>query len=138
MLIGFRSTRFSSLPESVRDAAKGVATERGAPDAWAITTSRSLVVPFLTFSDRRDLRQQAYTAWMTRGEHDGARDNRPLAREILALRNEQARLHGFDNYAEYALEDRMAGTPEAVAHLLSQVWEPAKARAAASTAFCET
>jgi len=122
---------FAGLPDDVRAAAREAAQERGADTPAIITLSRSLIVPFLTFSDRRDLRQQAYTAWMTRGEHDGPRDNRPLAREILALRNEQARLHGYDNYAQYALEDRMAGTPEAVAHLLSQVWEPAKARAAA-------
>ncbi|MDH5209811.1 MAG: peptidase M3, partial [Burkholderiaceae bacterium] len=50
----------AGLPASVRDAARSAATERGRPDAWAITTSRSLVVPFLTFSDRRDLRQRAY------------------------------------------------------------------------------
>ena len=122
---------FAGLPDDVRAAARAAAQERGADTPGTITLSRSLIVPFLTFSERRDLREQAYTAWMTRGEHDGARDNRPLAREILALRNEQARLHGYDNYAQYALEDRMAGTPEAVAHLLSQVWEPAKARAAA-------
>ncbi len=96
-----------------------------------ITLSRSLIVPFLTFSDRRDLREQAFDAWTRRGEHDGEHDNRPVAREILALRNEQARLHGYRHYADYALVDRMAGTPEAVARLLEQVWEPAKARAAA-------
>ena len=105
--------------------------ERGVDTPGIITLSRSLIVPFLTFSDRRDLREQAYKAWTTRGEHDGAHDNRPIAREILALRNEQARLHGYRNYAEYALDDRMAGTPDAVARLLGQVWEPAKARAAA-------
>ncbi len=77
----------AGLPASVRDAAKGVAVERGEPDAWAITTSRSLVVPFLTFSDRRDLRQQAYTAWKgarrarrrTRQPPDRARDPRRCA-----------------------------------------------------------
>ncbi len=122
---------FAGLPDYVRAAAREAAQERGVDTPGIITLSRSLIVPFLTFCERRDLREQAYTAWTTRGEHDGARDNRPLAREILALRNEQARLHGFDNYAQYALEDRMAGTPDAVAHLLSQVWEPAKARAAA-------
>jgi peptidyl-dipeptidase Dcp len=119
----------AGLPASVRDAAKGVAMERGRPDAWAITTSRSLVVPFLTFSDRRDLRQQAYAAWKARGESDGVRDNRPIAREILGLRTEQARLLGYANYAQYALVDRMAGTPAAVRELLQRVWEPAKARA---------
>jgi peptidyl-dipeptidase Dcp len=91
---------------------------------------RSLIVPFLTFSDRRDLREQAFNAWTRRGENDGEHDNRPVAREILALRNEQARLHGYRHYADYALVDRMAGTPEAVARLFQQIWEPAKARAA--------
>jgi peptidyl-dipeptidase Dcp len=119
----------AGLPASVRAAAKGAAVERGEPDAWAITTNRSLVVPFLTFSDRRDLRQQAYAAWKGRGEHEGEHDNRPIAREILKLRGEQARLMGYASYAEYALVDRMAGTPAAVQQLLQRVWEPAKARA---------
>ena len=117
--------------EDLRAAAREAAQERGEADVWMITLSRSLIVPFLTFSDRRDLREQAFEAWTRRGEHDGEHDNRPVAREILALRNEQARLHGYRHYADYALVDRMAGTPEAVARLLEQVWEPAKARAAA-------
>jgi peptidyl-dipeptidase Dcp len=119
----------AGLPESVRDAAKNVAVQRGRPEAWAITTSRSLVVPFLTFSERRDLRQQAYVAWKSRGEHAGEHDNRPIARETLKLRAEQARLLGYATYADYALVDRMAGTPDAVLQLLQKVWEPAKARA---------
>jgi len=122
---------FAGLPDYVRAAAREAAEERGVDTAGIVTLSRSLIVPFLTYSDRRDLREQAFKAWTTRGEHDGARDNRPIAREILALRNEQARLHGYDNYADYALVDRMAGTPDAVSRLLAQVWEPAKARAAA-------
>ena len=57
----------------------------GGVDAPGIVTlSRSLIVPFLTFSERRDLREQAYRAWTTRGEHDGKHDNRPIACEILA------------------------------------------------------
>lgn len=119
----------AGLPPSVRDAARGVAVQRGDPDAWAITTSRSLIVPFLTFSERRDLREQAYRAWKARGEHAGEHDNRPVAREILKLRTEQARLLGYASYADYALVDRMAGTPAAVANLLQRAWEPAKARA---------
>ena len=87
-------------------------------------------MPFLTFSERRDLRAAAFKAWIRRGENEGEHDNRPIAREMLMLRNELARLHGYRNYADYALVDRMAGTPAAVAKLLSQVWEPAKARAA--------
>jgi peptidyl-dipeptidase Dcp len=120
----------AGLPEGLRAAARGAAAQRGLPDAHVITLSRSLVVPFLTYSDRRDLREQAFRAWTRRGGAEGGHDNRPVAREILALRNEIARLHGYDNYAEFALVDRMAATPDAVARLLAQVWEPAKAKAA--------
>jgi peptidyl-dipeptidase Dcp len=119
----------AGLPEFVRAAARHAGAERGI-DACVITLSRSHVVPFLTFSDRRDLREQAYLAWTTRGEHDGPHDNRPLAREILALRREQARLHGDASYADYALADTMARRPANVTELLEQVWDPACARAA--------
>jgi len=125
----------AGLPDFVRAAARQAASERGVADAsgadaMVITLSRSHIVPFLTFSERRDLREQAYRAWVSRGEHAGEHDNRPVAREILTLRNEQARLHGYPSYADYALADTMAGTQSAVTRLLEQVWEPAKARAA--------
>ena len=120
----------AGLPDFVIKAARQAAAERGLVDALVITLSRSHIVPFLTFSERRDLREQAWRAWTTRGEHDGGFDNRPVAREILSLRNEQARLHGFASYADYALTDTMAGRQSAVRDLLTQVWEPAKARAA--------
>ena len=120
----------AGLPQDLRAAAHEAARERGESAAGLITLSRSLIVPFLTFSERRDLREAAFKAWIRRGEDDGDHDNRPIARETLALRNELARLHGYRSYAEFALVDRMAGTPVAVAQLLAQVWEPAKARAA--------
>jgi peptidyl-dipeptidase Dcp len=120
----------AGLPQDLRAAAREAAQQRGEDTAGLITLSRSLIVPFLTFSERRDLREAAFNAWIRRGESDGAHDNRPIAREMLALRNEMARLHGYRTYADYALVDRMAGTPAAVAKLLAQVWEPAKARAA--------
>ena len=120
----------AGLPEFVLAATKQAALERGVTEGWMVTLSRSHIVPFLTFSERRDLREQAWRAWTRRGEHDGEHDNRPVAREILTLRNEQARLHGFASYADYALSDTMAGKQAAVTALLGQVWEPAKARAA--------
>ena len=122
---------FAGLPDFVRAAARQAATERGLADAGVITLSRSHIVPFLTFSERRDLRETAWRAWTTRGEHAGSSDNREVAAEILALRLEQARLHGYASYADYALADTMAGTQEAVTSLLMQVWKPAKARALA-------
>jgi len=118
------------LPAWLRSALREAAQAAGLPHAGVVTLSRSLIVPFLTFSSRRDLREKAFKAWVRRGGNPGERDNRPVAREILALRNEQARLHGYACYADYALVDRMAGTPAAVADLLRQVWEPAKAKAA--------
>jgi peptidyl-dipeptidase Dcp len=121
----------AGLPDFVRAATRQAALERGIADGLLVTLARSHIVPFLTFSERRDLREQAWRAWTSRGEHPGAHDNRPIAREILSLRNEQARLHGYASYADYALSDTMAGQQAAVTALLTQVWEPAKARAAA-------
>ena len=117
----------AGLPGFVRAAARQAAAERGVPDAHVITLSRSMVVPFLTFSERRDLREQAWRAWTSRGEHGGDADNRDLARRILRLRNEQARLHGHACYADYALADTMAGSRQAVQGLLDEVWPRALA-----------
>jgi peptidyl-dipeptidase Dcp len=117
------------LPPSVRAAARQAAAERGIDDAHVITLSRSHIVPFLTFSERRDLRETAWRAWTSRGEHAGDTDNRSIAAEILSLRLEQARLHGYSSYADYALADTMAGSQASVTALLERVWRPAKARA---------
>ncbi len=121
----------AGLPDFIRATAAQAAVDRGVDAAGVITLSRSHIVPFLTFSERRDLREAAWRAWTTRGEHDGPHDNRPIAREILALRTEQAAFHGFGSYADYALADTMAGRQSAVTELLMQVWGPAKARAEA-------
>ena len=115
----------AGLPESLIQSAGAAAQERGL-GGHVIVLSRSSVVPFLTFSTRRDLREAAWRAWADRGETPG-RANAPLAKEILALRLEQARLLGYNSFADYALADRMAGKPSAVYELLRQVWEPAKA-----------
>jgi peptidyl-dipeptidase Dcp len=124
----------AGLPGFARNAAAEAARERGLDGKYVITLSRSSVEPFLTFSARRDLRETAYRAWVQRGEHDGEHDNAPLIAELLALRQEQARLLGYDTYAAYRLDDTMAKTPEAAEHLLAQVWEPAKHKAAAERA----
>jgi peptidyl-dipeptidase Dcp len=121
----------AGLPESVRSAARNAATERGlGGSAYAITLSPSLAEPFLTFSARRDLRERVWRGRVERGAHAGEQDNRPVAARIVALRQELAGLHGHDNYAEYALSDRMAEGTGAVLQLLRQAWEPAKAKAA--------
>ncbi|MCB1997158.1 MAG: M3 family metallopeptidase, partial [Rhodoferax sp.] len=112
----------AGLPGFVRAAARQAAEDRGLAGQAVITLSRSLIVPFLTFSERRDLREQAWRAWTSRGEHAGEHDNREVARDILRLRGEQARLHGHASYADYALADTMAGTRANVQQLLDQVW----------------
>ena len=131
----------AGLPGFVRATAAQAAAERGLSGVHAVTLSRSHITPFLTFSERRDLREQAWRAWVGRGDADDAgdtpvgsdnpidNDNRAIAQEILTLRNEQARLHGHACYADYALADTMAGSSAAVTGLLSRVWEPAKAAA---------
>ena len=111
----------AGLPDFVRAAARQAASERGLP-GHVITLSRSLIVPFLTLSTRRDLRETAWRAWTGRGEHAGEHDNREVARDILRLRNQQARLHGLASYADYALADTMAGTRANVQQLLGEVW----------------
>lgn len=123
----------AGLPAFVRAAAKQAAAERES-EGYVITLSRSHIVPFLTFSDRRDLREQAFKAWLKRGEAHPDRNNLDVAKQILALRLEQAQLHGYDCYADYALADTMAGTQEAVNDLLMQVWQRGKVKAADESA----
>jgi peptidyl-dipeptidase Dcp len=118
------------LPDFVVAAARAAAEERGLA-GHAVTLNRSLIVPFLQFSPRRDLRQRAYLAWVARGAGGNAHDNRAIAAETLALRHEKARLLGYPDYAAYKLETEMAGRPAAVRDLLERVWTPARARAEA-------
>ncbi|MDA5093465.1 M3 family metallopeptidase [Aliiroseovarius sp. KMU-50] len=118
------------LPDFVVAAARAAGKEKGA-NGPIITTSRSLITPFLAFSPRRDLRERAYAAWSARGEGEGEVDNRPIAAETLALREERARLLGYDSFAAFKLETEMAGAPASVREMLMAVWEPARTAALA-------
>lgn len=124
------------LPGFLVVALRAAGAEKGRPGA-VVTTSRSLIVPFLQFSPRRDLRARAYAAWVARGANGGATDNRAVAAETLALRAEKARLLGYPDYAAWKLETEMAGTAEAVRGLLMRVWTPARARAEADALVLE-
>jgi len=126
----------SGLPDFVISSARAAAEERGM-EGHVVTLSRSLIVPFLQFSKRRDLRERAYTAWTGRGANGGDTDNRAIAAEVLALRAERAKLLGYDSFADYKLETEMAGTPDAVRDLLMQVWKPARAKAMADATKLE-
>ncbi len=116
------------LPDFVIDAARAAGQEKGA-DGPVVTLSRSIIVPFLQFSPRRDLRAKAYRAWTARGANGGETDNREIAADILRLREERAKLLGYASFAAYKLETEMARTPDRVRELLLDVWEPAKSRA---------
>ncbi|AKO98185.1 Zn-dependent oligopeptidase [Marinovum algicola DG 898] len=124
------------LPGFVVAAARAAGEERGAAGP-VLTLSRSLIVPFLQFSPRRDLRERAYKAWVARGAGGGATDNREIAAEILGLRQERAALLGYADFASYKLETEMAGTPAKVRALLSAVWAPARAQAEADAQLLE-
>jgi peptidyl-dipeptidase Dcp len=120
----------AGLPDFVITAAATAAEERACASPHVVTLSRSLIEPFLSFSARRDLREQAFKAWTRRGENGGPSDNRAIVAEILKLRRERARLLGYETFAAYKLDDSMAKTPAHVRELLEKVWAPAKARAA--------
>lgn len=118
----------AGLPVDVKEAARQAALDRKVEgeNVSVITLSRSLVVPFLTFSENRDLREQAWRLWTSRGELEPSRDNIAIASRILTLREEQAKMHGYATYAHYATADTMAGSPDRVSELLERVWGPAK------------
>ncbi|QYK40908.1 MAG: M3 family metallopeptidase [Paracoccaceae bacterium] len=120
----------TGLPEFVVNAARAAGAERGRPGP-VITLNRSLIVPFLQFSPRRDLRARAHAAWTSRGANGNDHDNREIAAEILALRHERATLLGYASFADFKLEPEMARRPQAVRDLLMRVWVPARAKAEA-------
>jgi peptidyl-dipeptidase Dcp len=119
-----------ALPDFLVDTAASAAAERRV-EGHVITLSRSLIVPFLQASPRRDLRERAFRAWVSRGANGGDSDNRAIVAETLALREERARLLGYPSFAAFKLEPEMAKTPAAVRALLEAVWYPALARAEA-------
>jgi peptidyl-dipeptidase Dcp len=119
------------LSDSFVAAAKAAALERGMEGKAIMTLSRSFVEPFLKTSTRRDLREKVFKAFVARGDNGNDNDNNAIILEILALREETAKLLGFATFAAYRLEDSMAKTPEAVRSLLERVWKPARARALA-------
>jgi len=121
----------AGLPDFLKSAMAGAAAERGRAGDYAVTLSRSIYEPFTTFSERRDLREKAFKAFIGRGETEGATDNAPVVKKMLALRAEKAKLLGYESFAALKLDDTMAKTPKAVFDLLDPVWEKAREKAAA-------
>lgn len=118
------------LPGFLRDAMAQAAEARGKKGLYAVTLSRSIYEPFTSYSSRRDLREQAWKAFIRRGENGGATDNGAVVAETLSLRAEKAKLLGYASYAALKLDDTMAKTPKAVHDLLDPVWLKAREKAA--------
>ena len=120
--------QLGGLPDSLVKAAAAAATSRGKEGMYAITNTRSSMDPFLTYSTERELRKQVWNTYYSRGDNGDAQDNNALIAEILALRDERVGLLGFDNYATWRLQDRMAKSPQRAMDLMMSVWPAAIAR----------
>ena len=121
----------AGLPPAVVSAAAEAAAERGKPGKWVFTLHKPSLIPFLQFSERRELRERMFKAYVGRGSRGDALDNRALASRMAALRVERANLLGYPTHADFVLEKSMAGTPKAVYGFLDKLWAPALARAKA-------
>ena len=111
------------LPQDVIDAAK---CEDG---TWVFTLDKPSCIPFLQYADNRELREKVYKAYYGRGDNNDANDNKAIIKEILILRQQKAKLLGFESFAHFVLDEKMAKTPEAALALLNSIWEPAVNRA---------
>ena len=118
----------AGLPQSLRDAAAAAAETKKQPGTWVIMNTRSSIDPFLTYSDRRDLREKAWRMFVNRGDNGDEHDNNAIITDILQLRAERAKLLGYPTHAHWRLENAMAKTPEKAMELMEAVWKPAVAR----------
>jgi peptidyl-dipeptidase Dcp len=118
----------AGLPADVKAGAAAAATKKGHPGKWAILNTRSSMEPFLTFSDKRDLREKVWRTYYSRGDNGDAYDNNQIIAKILKLRAERASILGYKTHAHWSLENSMAKTPERALDLLEKVWIPAVGR----------
>ncbi|MCW8090989.1 M3 family metallopeptidase [Alteromonas sp. ASW11-130] len=120
--------QLDGLPDSFVKAAAAAAESRGEKGKYAITNTRSSMDPFLTYSTDRELREKVWRTYYNRGDNADESDNNDIIKQILKLRHERVQLQGYDNYAEWRLEDRMAKNPENAMDLMMKVWPAAIAR----------
>ncbi len=120
--------QISGLPESLVKAAANAAKEKGKEGMYAITNSRSSMDPFLRYSTERALREKVWKNYYSRGDNGDQYDNNANIAKILQLRKERVGLLGYDNYADWRLQNRMAKTPENAMALMNAVWPAAIAR----------
>ncbi len=127
-LLYISKDQLMGLPESFIQSAAAAATERDQEGKYAITNTRSSMDPFLTFSEERELREKVWRTYYSRGDNGDEHDNNAIISEILELRHERVKLLGYDNYATWRLENRMAKTPKRALELMETVWPAAIAR----------
>jgi peptidyl-dipeptidase Dcp len=118
--------QLAGLPPGVVAAAAETAARGGLESSWVFTTHKPSMLPFLTYATDRDLRRQLYEAYAARGDRDNEHDNKAVIAEIVNLRVEKARLLGYDTFADYQLEPRMAKTPARVYDLLDRLWDASR------------
>lgn len=114
--------QLSGLPGSAVETAAETAREQGI-DGWVFTLQAPSYIPFMAYADDRNLRRELYMAYNTKCTHDNATDNRQIVKELVNTRMDIAKLLGYQNYAEYVLQERMAQNSKAVYQLLNQLLE---------------
>jgi peptidyl-dipeptidase Dcp len=115
----------AGLPEGVINTAAEAAAEKGLQGKWVFTIHKPSMIPFLQFSQKRDLREKIFNAYINQGDHGDELDNKEIIKKIAALRAERAKLLGYETHAHYILEENMAKKPEEVYKRLYQLWQPA-------------
>lgn len=115
----------AGLPASVVEEAAQTAKADSLDGKYVFTTQKPSMIPFLQFAKNRELRQELYTAYLNRANHNNKYDNKTLLTKIVDLRFEKAKLFGFNNYANYHLQNRMAKNDTNVYKLLNEVWDAA-------------
>ena len=116
---------FDGLPDELKNAAISDAKDRKLSVMGCIANTRSSIEPFLTFSNRRDLREKAFQIFTSRGDNDNANNNNKILVQILKLRAEKAKLLGFKTFADWSLSNTMAQKPQKTLDLMMSVWTPA-------------
>ncbi len=130
--------QLSGLPESYVKSSAKAAADRGQEGKYAVTNTRSSMDPFLTYSDERDLREKVWTTYYSRGDNGDEHDNNENIVNILKLRDERVALMGYDNYAQWRLQNRMAKTPENAMNMMKAVWPAAIGRVKEEVADMQT
>ncbi len=128
----------AGLPEAVISGAKETAEAKGYKDKWVFTLQKPSLIPFLTYSEKRNLREKIFKAYINRGDNNNENDNKDIIKQIVNLRVERAHMLGFKTHADYILDVNMAKTPKNVFDLLNKVWKPALKTAKQEAADIQT